>query len=122
MKYNTTPIKNVGDESFVGKFNGVEFRFEPGEERFLPTFVSEHLAKQLEVKLQKKDPKKNIIELLNSILGEEINTKTEASKMTFKDEVDQHEKDFKEFQKKKTEEEDIKRKKAEEILNEDNPE
>jgi len=115
MKYNTTPITNIDDEVFIGGFAGVEFRFEPKETRNLPTDVSKHLAEHLIKKLTskakgKKEDPGDPGALKGEILGEEIMTAEAVEQISFKEEVDKHEKDFKEWQEKK---------KRDEILNKD---
>jgi len=115
MKYNTTPIKNVDANIFVGKFNGVDFSFEPGETRYLPTHVTNHLAKQLKIQIQDKNPEIDIIKMLSEMLGAEIMTKDPERPLTFKEEMDNHELEFKTWQEGQKKENLLKKEEAKEI-------
>ena len=130
MKYNTTPITNIDDEVFVGGFAGIEFRFEPKEKRFLPTDVSKHLAEHLIKKIHGKlrENKEDLIEpgaLKGQILGVEIMTAEVVKQLSFKEEVEKHELEFKTWKDEKDREEILNKDRAlenaETIIPEDSP-
>lgn len=119
MKYNTTPIKNIDDELFIGRFSGIDFIFEPGNIRFLPSHISQHLAKQLMMQITKKfegKKEKAPLNLIDEILQPEIMTAENTENLTLKEEVDRHELEIKKWQEGKEREEDEKRIKAEGII------
>ena len=89
MKYDTRKITNLSDKVFNGKYNGVDFVLEPKEERYLPAEVSEHLAKQLALLLKCEQ---------DEVLGELIETKDIKANLSFKQEIEQFENEFKEWQ------------------------
>lgn len=97
---------------FKGIFNGVTFLIESEQTRYLPTHVAEHLAKQLRNFMTKEK-----IEFdATKILTEEFQTTESEKKLTFKEEMDKHEEDFKERQLKIKKERESKIEKAKEIL------
>lgn len=116
MQWNTKPIKNTDDIGFTGRFNGVDFKFEVGQTRNLPSHVSEHLAEQLALILKGKDKEELAFEThVASVLGAEINTAEERVALTFKEQVEKHERDFILWQEDRKKEELIKKSKAVEI-------
>lgn len=104
MKWNTRSIINIDDEVFVGKYNGVDFEIEPGKTRFLPTEVSEHIAKQLLRKIERKEVDENRNTtyspgvLIDKILGQEILTAKGDGNKSFREQVEDHEREFKKLQ------------------------
>ena len=120
MKYNTIPITNIREDVFIGKYDGVEFPFEPGEKRHFPSFLSNHIANQMIQQIMKdtiddnEKPRKE--DLRTKILEEEIMTAEENKKLTFKEEVEEHEREFAKMQEDKKREEILKRDKAKDIL------
>lgn len=113
MKYNTRPFTNIDDGVFVGKYNGVEFEIQPGETRPFPTELSEHIAKQLVLKISiKEEGDTNKGELLSGILGEEIKTADDNRTKSFKEEVEDHEREFKRIQEIEKKEKLLKKEKA----------
>jgi len=99
----------------VGKFQGVDFSFEPGETRYLPTHVSDHLAKQMKIQIQSRDPEIDIIKVLSEMLGKEIMTKEATQDHTFKEEMDNHELEFKTWQEDQKKKDLLKKEEAREI-------
>jgi len=110
MIFNTRPVKNIGDEVFVGTYGGVDIRFEPSETRYLPSHIAEHVANQLVKAILKKD-KDNLAEI-GKILGEEIATKESTRILSLKEVIELHEKEFKEMREKKEKEDAILKEKA----------
>ena len=126
MKYNTKSITNILNEVFVGRYGGVDIPFEAREKRYLPSFISDHIAKQLVTRImieasKRKEEIPNEGDLYARILGEDIFTSQEEKKLSLKEEIESHEFDFKKWQEDKKREEMIKEKKAEEILKEEPP-
>lgn len=123
MEFDTTPITNIGDEQFVGKYNGVEFSFQPKETRYLPTEVSIHLSKQLRMELEKRLRKdkqfdeKGFLESLNGILATEIKTKVDSSIYGFAEKVRLHEQAFGQWQEERKKEDMLKAEKVNQIIN-----
>ena len=120
MKYNTTPIKNIDEEVYVGAYNGVTFELQPGETRYLPTIVSKHLAEHLANKIVMRIKKKeNVAQdpqpIIEKILGKEIMTAPEHIKLSFAEEVKQHEKEFALWQEEQRKIDLLKRNEANEI-------
>ena len=100
MQFNTIPFKNTDIEKFVGRFEGEDYEIQPGEIRYFPSHVSEHLSKQLVEKIIVKFPKEKgrVIDretkekkLLGEILGGEIITERHEQSKTVKDMVLKHE-------------------------------
>lgn len=113
MKWNTRPFTNIDDEVFVGKYNGIEFEVQPGEMRPFPTELSEHIAKQLASKISvREEGGMDMAPLLSGILGEEIKTADDNRAKSFKEEVEDHEREFKEMQERKKKEDLLKKEKA----------
>lgn len=105
MKYNTRSVKNTTEEVFIGRYGGVDLKFEPGEMRYLPNHIAEHIANQLHGRLFAKAKKEGVdYPYLGQILGEEIRTKKETRKLHLSELIKQHEKEFKEMQDKKAKE------------------
>lgn len=120
MQWNTKPIKNTDDIGFTGRFNGVDFKFEVGQTRNLPSHVSEHLAEQLALMLKRKDKEELTLETyIAKILGEEIKTAEERVVLTFKEQVERHENEFTDWQEKQEKEQIIKKDKALNIAKKD---
>lgn len=112
MKYNTRSFTNITDEVFVGKYNGVDFTVQPGETRYFPSEVSEHIYQQLVLKIDKLHENMTSTPYHEGILGEEIMTKEVKKSLPFKEEVEDHERDFKVMQEKQKKEDLIKKEKA----------
>lgn len=100
MKWNTKPFTNIDDDTFVGRYNGVDFRVKPGETRYFPSEVSNHLGQQL-VKIvadkeMKRENKKSYDKgpLIDQIIGAEIKTANEMTALTFKKQVELHEEEY----------------------------
>ena len=112
MKYNTTIFKNISEEKFFGKYDGVDFPVEPGEKKYWPTHLSQHCANQLaDVLIGEKDNDGTLIHgdktmIKAKILGETIMTATPDTPRTFREEVAEHELAYAEMTKTK-EKEDI---------------
>ena len=109
MIYNTTPITNISDKPFTGRFGGVDVVLEPKQKRFLPSHVSTHIAQQLadvvagEAKRgnSKLDKASEKVRLMDMILGDEIMTERPKD-LPLMEEIALHEE---EFEKSKSEEE-----------------
>ena len=106
MKYNTIPITNIKDERFIGQYSGVNLVFEPKQIRFLPSFVAKHIAEQLVVSLVNDFKSKGKVRItvneaksrfFKSILGNEIQTADEIKSLSVKEEIKNHEEDYKNF-------------------------
>ena len=103
MEYDTKKITNISDKVFEGRYSGVSFVLEPKESRYLPVEVSEHLAGQLAIILKvEKD----------EFLGPIIKTKEQPPKLTLKEKIDQHEKEFREWKEQERKEQLLKKDKA----------
>ena len=124
MKYDTKSITNILDSvEFIGRYNGVDFRFEPGKTRYLPSFVSDHICGQLITKILKgipdKEERPSSEELRSKILGEEIKTAEEDKNLSFKEGMDRHELEFVRWQEEQRKKEILNQEKAEDILDKD---
>ena len=104
MKWDTREIKNITEEEFIGKYDGVEIRVKPGESRFLPVHIAEHIAKQLSslMERQMKDkegvqPEDLQMNLESRILGPKLATANEDRILSTKEEIEKHEKEYAEL-------------------------
>lgn len=119
MKWNTKSVLNIDDDVFIGMYAGIEFKFEAGEKRYLPTNVSEHLEHQLIVKLRKKHEDSTSVPNYSQILGEEIVTADSLKKLSLAQEIEKHENEFTDWQEKQEKEQIIKKDKALNIAKKD---
>lgn len=118
MKWNTRSFTNITDEVFVGTYNSVDFTVNPGETRYFPSEVSEHITRQLILKITKKVEGLTATPYYDGILGGEIKTIKEKVTRNFKEEVEEHEAEFKKMQEDKKKENLLKRDEALEIAKE----
>ncbi len=124
MKYNTVPFMNISEEEFIGKCDNEEYPIKAGETRYFPTQASELFAKQLSEKVMDKkdkegpDRESNFKEMKAKILGEEIMTACVEEPLTFKEEVLEHERKFKEKLKKEKQEAEVTKLEAIKIIKE----
>lgn len=111
MKWNTKSFTNIDDDTFIGRYDGVDFQVKPGETRYFPSAVSDHLSQQLTKKIIDSE-KPYETEALNRIVGEEIKTAETETEKSFKEEVKDHEQGFKQFEERKKKEELLRRNEA----------
>jgi len=103
MKYNTRGVTNPMDSQFTGCYGGVDLVLLPGETRWLPSTIAQHVAGQLAEYLFKKQDRRNpknvigVPQILNSILGDEIITKDRVENLSLADEIRQHEEAYARF-------------------------
>jgi hypothetical protein len=126
MKYNTKSITNILGEVFTGKYGGVEIMFEPGEKRYLPDMVAEHIAiqflKRVEEMAKVKNEDIDIEETKRQVLGEEIQTSDNFINLSLKEEIENHQTEFTKWLEDKKKEDLMKINKAEEIIKNDSTE
>jgi hypothetical protein len=112
MKFNTKAVTNIyATKEFVGRFAGVDLPFAPGQTRYLPSHIADHVGKQLAEEVYKSQSRKNpklvesVEQILSKILGKEIITKDDDRELSVSDLIAQHEDDYARYAEEKHREE-----------------
>lgn len=122
MEFDTTPITNVLEDDFAGRYDSIDFNLKVGETRYLPTEISEHLKKQMISELERKNIKDKVYdeplfqEKISKILGTEIKTKEDRSQMKFQERVKDHELSFAKWQEERKKEDMLKAERVNNII------